>query len=94
MWKVHLLMAAMLVDTHHNDPEQSTSLLLPFTDALLEHLSLFVCQMRVVARSVADPAMFVRRHGSIMHSWRQSDFLSPSVGPLLNVAYRRESGRC
>jgi hypothetical protein len=35
-------MATMLVDTHHNDPEQSTSLLLPFTDALLDRLSLFV----------------------------------------------------
>ena len=93
MWKVHLLMAAMLVDIHLNDPEQSTSLLLPFTDALLDHLSMFVCQMRVVTRSVADPAMFVRRHGSIMHTWLQFDFLCPRVGPLLNVAYRRESGR-
>jgi hypothetical protein len=49
--------------------------------------------MRVVARSVADPAMFVRRHGSIMHLWRQFDFPCPGVGPLLNVAYRRKSGR-
>ena len=80
-------MAAMLVDIHFNDPEQSTLLLLPFTDAFLEHLSLFVYQMRVVARSVADPAMFVRRHGSSMHPWRQFHFLCPRVGPLLNVAY-------
>jgi hypothetical protein len=93
VWKVHLLMAAMLVDIHFNDPEQSTLLLSPFTDALLDHLSLFVSQMRVVARSVADPAIFVRRHGSIMHPWRQFDFLYPRVRPLLNVAYRRESGR-
>jgi len=83
----------MLVDIHLNDPEQSTSLLLPFTDAILDHLSLFVSQMRVVARSVADPAMFVRRHGFIMHPWRQSDFAYPGVGPLLNVVYRRESRR-
>jgi hypothetical protein len=86
-------MAAMLVDIHFNDPEQSTSLLLPFTVALLDHLSLFVCQMRVIARSVADPAMFVRRHGSIMHPWRQSDFPCPGVGPPLNAACRRKSGR-
>jgi len=67
-------MAAMLVDTHLNDPEQSTSLLFPFTDALLDHLSLFVSQMRIVAAAyVANPAVFVRRHGSIMHSWRKSD---------------------
>src|SRR5665213_1802858 len=64
-----------------------------FTDALLDRLSLFVSQMRVAARSVADPAMFVRRHGSIMHPWRQSDFPCPGVGPLLNVAYLRETGR-
>ena len=94
MWKVHLLMAAMLVDTHLNDPEQTTSLLLPFTDALLDYLSLFVSQMRVVAAAyVADPAIFVRRHGSIMHPRRQSDFSCPGVGPLLNVAYLRKSGR-
>jgi len=49
MWKVHLLMAAVLVDVHLNDPEQSTSQLLTFTDALLNHLSLFVRQVRVVA---------------------------------------------
>ena len=83
MWKVHLLMAAMLVDTHLNDPEQSTSQLLPFTVALLDHLSLFVSQVRVVARSGADPAMFVRRHGSIMHPWRQSDFLCPGSGTAI-----------
>jgi hypothetical protein len=93
LWKVHLLMASMLVDIHFNDPEQSTLLLLPFTDALLDHLSLFVSQMRVVARSVTNPAKFVCRHGSIMHPWRQFDFLCPRVGPPLNVAYRRESGR-
>jgi len=68
-------MAAMLVDSHLNDPEQSTSLLLTFTDPFLDHLSLFVSQMRVVAAAyVADPAVFVRRHESIMHPNRQSDF--------------------
>jgi hypothetical protein len=86
-------MAAMLVDTHLNDPEQSTSLLLPFTNAPLDHLSLFVCQVRVVAPSPADPAMFVRRHGAIMHPWRQSGYPFPRAGPLLNFAYRRKSGR-
>jgi hypothetical protein len=50
--------------------------------------------MRVVAAAyVADPAIFVRRHGSIMHPRRQSDFSCPGVGPLLNVAYLRKSGR-
>src|ERR1035437_6009771 len=68
-------MATMLVDTHLNDPEQSTPLLLPFTVVLLDHLSLFVSQMRVVAAAyVANPTMFVRRHGFIMHPWRQSGF--------------------
>jgi hypothetical protein len=38
-------MAAMLVDTDFNDPEQSTPLLLPFTVVLLDHLSLLVSQM-------------------------------------------------
>jgi len=42
-------MAAMLVDIYLNDPEQSTSQLLSFTDALLDHLPLFVSQVRVVA---------------------------------------------
>jgi hypothetical protein len=63
-------MAAMLVDIHLNDPEQSTSQLSPFKDALFDHLSLIVSQMRVVARSVANPAMFVRRHGPIMYPRR------------------------
>jgi hypothetical protein len=57
----------MLVDTHLNDPEQSTSLLLPFTVTFFDHLSLFVSQMRVVAVSVTDPAVLVRRHDFIMH---------------------------
>jgi hypothetical protein len=56
-------MAATLVDIHLNDPEQSTSLLLPFTVAFFDHLSLFVSQMRVVAVSVTHS----RRHWVIEH---------------------------
>jgi hypothetical protein len=61
----------MLVDTHLNDSEQSTLLLLPFADALFDHLSLLVCQVRVVALSVTDPPTFIRCHESIMHSYQQ-----------------------
>jgi hypothetical protein len=77
-------MAAMLIDTHLNDPEQATLLLLPFTDALLDYLSLFVSQMRVVAVSVADPAMVIRRHESIMHPWWQSEYSFPGARTFLN----------
>ncbi len=41
-------MAAMLVDIHLNDPEQSTSQLSPVSDALFDHMSPCVSQMRVV----------------------------------------------
>ncbi len=58
----------MLVDTDFNDSEQSTSLLLPFTHALLDASSPCVTQMRVVALPVTDPAMLVRRHDFIMHA--------------------------
>ena len=82
----------MLVDTHHNDPEQSAALLLPFTAALFDHLSLFDCQMRVVTLSVTDPAMLVRRHELIMHPSRQSDAGSGSAVErhLVECQKRRE----
>jgi hypothetical protein len=61
-------MAATLVDTNHNDPEQSTSLLLSFTDAVFDRLSPFASQMRIVATAyVTDPAMLVRSHRSILN---------------------------
>jgi hypothetical protein len=38
-------MAPVLVDTHDNDPEQFTMLHFPLSDALLDHLPLFLRQM-------------------------------------------------
>jgi hypothetical protein len=43
--QVHLTMAPVLVDTHDNDPEQFTMLHFPLSDALLDHLPLFLRQM-------------------------------------------------
>ena len=71
----HLLMAAVLEHPHLNHTEQSTLTFLPFTDALLNQLSLFVSQMGVVSATyVADPAMVVRRHESIVNPRRQTDY--------------------
>jgi hypothetical protein len=61
--KVHLGTATVLIDIHLHNPEQTTPPLLPFVAALFDHLSLFVCQMRVVVRSMTDPGLLVRRHG-------------------------------
>ena len=42
-------MAAMLVDIHLNDPEQSATLLLPVANARFDHVSLYLSQRRAVA---------------------------------------------
>src|ERR1700677_4450803 len=87
-------MATMLVDTHLNDPEQFTSLLLPLTVGLFYHLSLLFCQMRVVSVSVTDPAMYLRRHEFIMHLRRRSRYRTSTVQPSVsqrNGRYSRTS---
>lgn len=85
-------MAAVLVDPHFDDTEKSTIALSPQTDALLDHLPLFVSQMKVVAAAdVADPAMLVRRHGPILNHGSPLAYLR--TGTWSRVQSRRRPHR-